>query len=130
MADGEDKDQGRYQQDQDDTLDWTGLLALFIYWGVSIGYYTIFHSLIFVGGTEYRWVLLGLWLGTITITLVLVAVWTPKRRKLREEVGAVARSLSTRFGLICTQAGLGRRVTIAESLRLKEQELLQGKSDD
>ncbi|KAF4750417.1 hypothetical protein FOZ62_002278, partial [Perkinsus olseni] len=120
MADGEDKDQGRYQQDQDDTLDWTGLLALFIYWGVSIGYYTIFHSLIFVGGTEYRWVLLGLWLGTITITLVMVAVWTPKRRKLREEVRAVTRSLSTIFGLICTQAGLGRRVTIAESLRLKE----------
>lgn len=89
----------------DEALSGTGLLALFVYWGVSVGYYTIFHSLIFVGGTDYRWVLLGVWLGskegvdlrmipsapvgTITITLILVAVWAPKRRKLREEVKAV-----------------------------------------
>ncbi|EER10732.1 hypothetical protein Pmar_PMAR000777 [Perkinsus marinus ATCC 50983] len=55
MAEGGDSGYGLYQEDQDDTLDWTGLLALFIYWGVSVGYYTIFHSLIFVGGTDYRW---------------------------------------------------------------------------
>ncbi|KAF4671784.1 hypothetical protein FOL47_001220 [Perkinsus chesapeaki] len=104
MSDENENQFGRYQQSDKDSLDWTGILALFIFWGVSIAYYTIFHSLIFVGGTEYRWVLLALWLGTILITVTLVGIWTPKRRKLREE------------------AGLGGRVTIAESMKMKQEE--------